>query len=255
MILAVDVGNTETVLGVFDDLEAQAVWRVATDRRRTPDEHRLLLEGLLGGLSQPVASQVERMIVASVVPIMDRTWRELADDRGWPHAAVTSDSTLPVQLDVEEPGSVGPDRIANTLAALTLYQRDTIVVDLGTATTFDCISAGGVFRGGVIAPGPRAGMERLGETASRLPQAEISTPDRVVGRNTRDCLSSGIFFSIVDGIDGIVKRIVEEWRPEDPVVVATGGLVHRIAPHCRTVQRVEPDLTLIGLAAADPHLR
>lgn len=254
MILAVDVGNTETVLGLFQETEARAVWRVATDRRRTADEHRLLVKGLVEERPDVGTGAVDRLVTASVVPMMDRIWRELAETEGWSHAAVSADSELPVSLDVDEPASVGPDRIANTLAAHVLYGRDTVVVDLGTATTFDCIGADGTFRGGVIAPGPRAGMERLGQTASRLPHAEIVPPERVVGRNTRDCLDSGVFYSIVDGIDGIVDRILEEWRPDDPVVVATGGLVGRIAPHCRTVERVEPDLTLIGLAAAEPYL-
>ncbi len=255
MILAVDVGNTETVLGVFRDLDARSVWRIRTDRRRTPDEHLLLVRGLMAELPSRVTSAVDRMTVASVVPAMDRIWKEVAGSLGWAHAAVDAASPLPVTLDVDEPASVGPDRIVNTLAAHVLYGRDTIVVDLGTATTFDCISSEGVFRGGVIAPGPRAGMERLGQTASRLPQAEISVPDRVVGTNTRDCLTSGIFYSIVDSIDGAVERILAEWDPTDPVVVATGGLAARLVPHCRRVEVTEPHLTLIGLAAADPHLR
>ena len=128
------------------------------------------------------------------------------------------------------------------------------MVDLGTATTFDCITAEGVFLGGVIAPGPRAGIDRMHQFTSKLPLVEIRLPETVIGRRTVTCLESGVFYSIVDGIDGIVRRILEEWAPEDPLVVATGGLAEVIAPHCRTVHKVDPYLTLHGLICADRHL-
>jgi type III pantothenate kinase len=148
---------------------------------------------------------------------------------------------------------VGADRLANTLAVGEL-KRNAIVVDLGTATTFDCISAEGVFLGGVIAPGPRAGMERLAQTASKLMQVEIASPERVIGRNTVACLRSGVFYSVVETIDGIVRRILAEWEPEAPLVIGTGGLVELIAPHCRTIERADTHLTLRGLAIAAQHL-
>jgi len=156
---------------------------------------------------------------------------------------------------VDDPAGVGADRIVNTLAAAEEFGRDTVVVDLGTATTFDCITADGGFLGGVIAPGPRAGIERLARATSRLPQVEIGPPERTIGRRTEACLNSGVFYSVVDGIDGIVGRILEEWDPDDPLVVATGGLVDVIAPHCRSVERVERHLTLRGLGLADRYLR
>ena len=254
MILALDVGNTETVLGLFRELEPLHSWRIATDRRRTADEHALLLEGFLDRRVSPSDGPLRRAVTASVVPIMDRTWAGAFERIGLRHAEVTPDSRLPIRLDVEDPAGVGADRIVNTLAAAELYGRDTIVVDLGTATTFDCISADGVFLGGVIAPGPRAGVERLNAATSRLPQVEIGPPEGVVGRRTEACLDSGVFYSVVDGIDGIVRRILGEWEPEDPLVVATGGLVEVIAPHCETVDRIERHLTLLGLALADRHL-
>jgi type III pantothenate kinase len=161
---------------------------------------------------------------------------------------------LPVTLDVDEPASVGADRIVNTLGTSCLYARNTIVVDLGTATTFDCITADGVFLGGVIAPGPRAGIDRMHQFTSKLPSVEIRLPETVIGRRTVTCLESGVFYSIVDGIDGIVTRILEEWNPDDPLVIATGGLADVIAPHCRTVHSVDPYLTLHGLVCADSHL-
>lgn len=255
MILAVDVGNTETVIGLCRGTEPTAVWRMATDPRRTPDEHRHLLEGFLESGAPGRNEEPALGTVASVVPMMDHLWSEVTEAMGMECLVVDASSELPVRLDVKEPDTVGPDRIANTLAAHHLFGRDTVVVDLGTATTFDCISSDGAFRGGVIAPGPRAGMERLAQAASRLPQAEIRPPSGVVGRTTRDCLAAGVFYSIVDSIDGIVERIIREWDPEDALVVATGGMVDRIAPHCRSVHRVEPHLTLVGLAVASEHLR
>lgn len=254
MILTLDVGNTETVAGLFRDLEPVQSWRLATDRRRTADEHVFLLRGFLDSAVSPSDGPLRRAVTASVVPTMDRTWERAFASMGLEHVEVGPETPLPIRLDVEDPAGVGADRIANTLAAAELYGRDTVVVDLGTATTFDCISSEGVFLGGVIAPGPRAGIERLNQTASRLPQVEIGAPGAVVGRRTDACLNSGVFYSIVDAIDGTVRRILEEWAPEDPLVVATGGLVDVIAPHCERVDRVERHLTLIGLALADRHL-
>lgn len=254
MILTLDVGNTETVVGLFRDLEPLRSWRLATDPRRTADEHVFLLRGFLDRALSSSDGPLRRAVTASVVPAMDRTWERAFASMSMEHLSVGPETPLPIRLDVEDPAGVGADRIVNTLAASELYGRDTLVVDLGTATTFDCITAEGVFLGGVIAPGPRAGIERLNQTASRLPQVEIAPPGAVVGRRTEACLNSGIFYSIVDGIDGIVRRIVEEWKPDDPLVVATGGLVDVIAPHCETVERVEPHLTLTGLALADRHL-
>ena len=206
-----------------------------------------------GEPSRPEAA--ERAVLASVVPVMDRAWAQACRAVGLEPRFVNGSSARPIRLDVDAPLEVGADRVANTLAASELFGRDTIVVDLGTATTFDCIGADGVFLGGVIAPGPRAGIERLATVATQLPQVEIRPPARVIGRRTVDCVDSGVFYSTVDAIDGIVDRILLEWKPSDPLVVATGGLAEVIAPHCRTVERVEPFLTITGLAIADRHLR
>ena len=251
--LTVDVGNTETVVGLFRGLEPVECWRLSTDRRRTADELRLVVEGLLERAPGEAVASLRRAAVASVVPPVDRMWDETLAALDLEVLRLDADTALPVRLEVDEPETVGADRIANTLACVELYGRDVLVVDLGTATTFDCVTAEGAFRGGVIAPGPRAGMERLAETASKLPTGEIESPERVIGRNTEACLTSGIFYSVVDGIDGIVERILAEWEPEDPLVVATGGLAAVIGEHCQAVQRIEPFLTLTGLAAADRH--
>ena len=250
MLLAVDVGNTESVLGWFDELTPVHVWRLATDRRRTGDEIALQLRGFLEARDLP---SPERILVASVVPALHRAWLVAGRVLETPLRFLDGASPVPVRLEVDHPLEVGADRIANTLAAAELYRRDTLVVDLGTATTFDCITADGVFEGGVIAPGPTTGLDQLARAAARLPQVEVEKPARVIGRNTLECLRSGGFYSVVDAIDGIVGRVVEEWG-RDALVVATGGLARTLAPHCRTVDRVEPALTITGLAIADRYL-
>jgi len=252
MILAVDVGNTETLLGLYSGVDVKRSWRISTQRHPTGDEMALMLRALLSVEVRELGS-IDRAVIASVVPAIDRSWDEAFETLGIPSRRVDASTPLPVRLDVDEPASVGADRIANTLGTRCLYSRNTIVVDLGTATTFDCITADGVFLGGVIAPGPRAGIDRLHQFTSKLPSVEIRLPEKVIGRRTVTCLESGVFFSIVDGIDGIVRRILEEWAPDDPLVVATGGLAEVIAPHCHTVEVVNPYLTLHGLICADEY--
>jgi type III pantothenate kinase len=171
-----------------------------------------------------------------------------------PVFSVGPDSPLPIALDVEEPRTVGADRVVNTLAAATLYRRDTLAVDLGTATTFDVITGDAVFKGGVIAPGVSAGLEWLGRRTAKLPTVQLIPPSKCIGRRTEACIQSGIFYSAVDSVDGIVRRVLEEWGRPDAYVVATGGLASVVAPHCRTVQAIEPFLTLYGLAIAGEHL-
>jgi type III pantothenate kinase len=254
MDLVFDVGNTETVIGWFQASELRGHWRVSTDGRRTADEYGLMLLQLLatagvGGM--PVRSAT----IGSVVPAMTLTLadacRRYLDVEA---TAVGARTSLPIRLDVEEPLTVGADRIVNTLAALRMFGVDTVVVDLGTATTFDCITRDGVFIGGVISPGVKTGASNLTERTAKLPRVELVPPQRVIGRRTEACIQSGVFYGAVDAIDGTVTRIREEWGTDDLLVVATGGLAELIAPHCRTVQRVEPFLTLYGLEFAREHL-
>ena len=253
MILAIDIGNTETMLGLFEGYEVGDSWRLSTERHRTGDELFLQLGALLAARADGVTPP-ERIVVASVVPALDRSWDEAAARLGLPLVRIDWRTELPIRLEVDEPHSVGADRIVNTLATTCLFGRDTIVVDLGTATTFDCITADGAFLGGVISPGPRAGIDRLHTLSSKLPSVQIASPDRVLGRNTVEALESGVFYSIVEAIDGIVGRLIDEWAPENPLVIATGGLAELVAPHCRRVHEVDPYLTLKGIVCADRHL-
>lgn len=250
-LLAIDVGNTDTVLGLFDGRQLLHHWRVATDVRRTPDELALTMRGLVGQVAG-ASERVARGIFSSVVPPLDPlVSRGFFRAFGVMPRQFRNSDPVPVRLGVDEPLSVGADRILNTLAASSLYRVDTIAVDLGTATTFDCITADGIFQGGVIAPGPRAGIEGLVTRASKLPFVELVAPDHVIGKRTETCLRAGCFYTVVDAIDGIVRRILREWGRQEVLVVATGGLAPIIAPHCETVDFIEPYLTLYGLEMAD----
>ena len=229
-------------------------WRVSTRAPRTPAEYRVLLSALLA--MQPVpGSTIRRGVVGSVVPSVTRTVADaMASVVDGAVFEVNATSELPIELDVEEPLTVGADRIVNTLAAKTRFGRDTVAVDLGTATTFDCITAEGVFRGGVIAPGLSAGLDWLARSTAKLPRVDLVPPEAVIGRRTETCIQSGVFYSAVDAVDGIVARIRASWRPENLLVVATGGFAPVIGPHAASVERVEPYLTLQGLGIAGAHL-
>jgi type III pantothenate kinase len=242
------------VLGLFGDGQLRAHWRIASSAARSIDEYGIVLLSLLRSRDFD-PRQVASVSIASVVPGLTGVLSE-ACHRYLSIEAVVIDarSPLPIRLDVDEPLTVGADRIVNTLAASRLYRTDTLVVDLGTATTFDCITADGTFIGGVISPGVRTGIERLSERTAKLPRIELSVPARVIGRRTEDCLRSGAFYGAVDAIDGMVVRIRQEWQRPDAVAVATGGLAPVIAPYCRTVAFVEPFLTLYGIRFAREHL-
>jgi type III pantothenate kinase len=252
MLLTFDVGNSETTLGLFDGETLRAHWRMMTDVPRTSDELGVLLRGFLGGAGVAL-EEVHGVAIGSVVP---RVTQPLADAcRDWLPVqrveVLDATSPLPITLAVDEPRTVGADRIINTLVASRLYERDAIVVDLGTATTFDCITKDSVFLGGVIAPGVRTSAETLFRRTSKLPATELVAPARTIGRNTEECIRSGVMFGAAESIDGIVRRIMGEWPgSERPMVIGTGGLAEAFAPLCTCFDVVDPYLTLRGLALA-----
>lgn len=251
MILVFDIGNTETTVGLFDGEELRAHWRITTSVARTADELGLLLRALIDAASVP-ADVVDGAAIGSVVPAMTPPLVE-ACSRYFGVTPVVVDATapLPIRLDVDEPLTVGADRLINTLAASRLFGCDTIVVDLGTANTFDCITADGVFLGGVIAPGVQTSAETLVRRTSKLPATELAAPERVIGRRTEECIRAGVVFGAADSIDGIVRRIKRVWPGGGtPLVVATGGLAELFMEHCEELDRVEPHLTLRGLRIA-----
>lgn len=252
MILVCDVGNTETTLGVYDGENLRAHWRVTTDVPRTADEFGLLLRQILvdDGINP---THITGAAIASVVPRI--TAPLVAACKVWlqekPVIVVDGRSKLPITLDVEEPQTVGADRIVNTLAASTLFKQDAIVVDLGTATTFDCITSDGVFLGGVIAPGVLIMAETLTRRTAKLPATELVLPKHVIGRRTEECIRAGVMYGAADSIDGLVRRIKAEWpRKTTPLVIGTGGLSETFQPLCRELNQVDPFLTLRGLQLA-----
>ena len=251
MILVFDVGNTETTVGLFDGEALRGHWRVTSDVSRTPDEIAILLRALLAAEGVAVGN-VDRVAIGSVVPALTDPIAQACEIVVNVKALIIDGrSRLPIRLDVEEPLTVGADRIINTLAASRLFKQDTIVVDLGTATTYDCITADGVFIGGVIAPGVRTSAETLFRRTSKLPATEIVPPKKVIGRRTEECIRSGVVLGSAEAIDGLVRRIKAEWPGGAvPLVIATGGLAKVFEPFCKEIDRIEPYLTLTGLRIA-----
>jgi type III pantothenate kinase len=251
MLLAIDVGNTEITVGLFSGDRLDTSWRLTTVANRTPDEWNAILSQhlVLAGHSP---QEVRAVVYGSVAPGVTGPLVEgITKAVGAEPRAVGPESDLPLVLDVEEPLTVGADRVVNTLAASRIYQRDTIVVDFGTATTYDCITADGRFLGGVIAPGLVTAAEHLIMRTAKLPATELVPPGRVIGRRTEDCIRSGVLLGGAEATDGIVRRIKAEWPgAEVPYVVATGGLASTIAPLTTQIEAVDPDLTLRGLRIA-----
>ena len=252
MILVFDVGNSETTIGLFDGETLRGQWRIMTGVSRTADEFGILLRGLVGDAGcQP--GQIDGVAIGSVVPPVTGPLNE-ACKRYFPKSTtvnVDGASPLPIRLQVDEPMTVGADRIINTLAASRLYGRDCIVVDLGTAITYDCITADGVFLGGAIAPGVQTANETLTRKTSKLPATELRVPARAIGTRTEDCIRAGVIFGAADAIDGMVRRIRKEWPGKGkPMVVATGGFAPMFAELCEEFDKVEPALTLQGLRIA-----
>ncbi|HKU62635.1 MAG TPA: type III pantothenate kinase [Gemmatimonadales bacterium] len=255
MLLAIDIGNTEITLGLFQGDTLQAQWRLTTNPDRTPDEWSGAVGDVLirAGTSP---NEVRAACLASVAPAVTQSVVSgVARATGRTAVAVDARSPLPVRLDVDEPLSVGADRIVNVLAAVELYREDVIVVDFGTATTFDCITADGRFIGGVIMPGLRTAADQLTRRAAKLPATELTPPPRVIGRRTEECIQAGVLYGAADAVDGIVRRIRAEWPGEgSPHAIATGGLAGIVAPLTASLERVHPDLTLQGLRLAARHL-
>ena len=241
MLLAVDVGNTQTALGIYAGDELSDHWRVATERSTTADELGVLLSGLLD------FDAVEGICLASTVPVLIREWEELA--RKWADASLLVvgpgvKTGIPIRYD--DPREVGPDRIVNAVAAKERYGAPVVVVDFGTSTNFDVVSPEGEYVGGVLAPGIETSMEALFARAARLVKVDYAAPATVIGKTTVGGLQSGLVYGFAGQVDGIVGRIREELGAE-AVAIATGGLADLVAPHSRTIERVDPFLTLDGL--------
>ena len=248
MLLAIDTGNTHTVVGLFEGDELRFRWRIASDARRTADEFGILVRELCAQ-SGVEFGDIGGVVVCSVVPALTTALTEMAERQlGLEPVVVGPDLDLGVSIDYFDPKEVGPDRLANAVAVHKTIKGPVIVVDFGTATTFDAVTGDGHYLGGVIAPGVVTSAENLFRRGALLPRVAVDAPPNVMGKSTEEAMRSGIVFGAVGQVDEIVRRMIEEWG-EVPRVIATGGLAPTIAAHSRTIESVEPDLTLAGLAA------
>lgn len=246
MLLVIDVGNSNTVLGIYEGSVLKQDWRVGTSKYRTVDEYAMLINDLfrLSGLD---FSDLKDVIVSSVVPSMLNTVDGLC--RKYFHVTpyvVGPGIKTGMKILYDNPREVGADRIVNAVAAYEKYQEGLIVVDFGTATTFDVVSDAGCYLGGAISPGVGIASDALFERASKLPRVEFARPAQIIAKNTVNSMQAGIFFGYVGLVEGIVSRMKEEMK-KDSKVIATGGLAAPIAAATACIDQVEPFLTLDGL--------
>jgi type III pantothenate kinase len=247
-LLAADIGNSHTVLGLVDRGEVVAEWRISTDDRRTADEWAVLLRGLVGGS----IDEVDGIAVCATVPAVLHEWREMLPRHFPDVTAVVVEPGVRTGVPVltDNPREVGSDRIVNALAAATEYGGPAIVVDFGgTATTFDVVSGAGQFVGGAIAPGIEVSLEALGRRGAQLREVELARPRSVIAKNTVEALQSGLIFGVASQVEGIVARMIAELGadPADVRVIATGYLAPLVADECRCFTDRDPWLTLRGL--------
>ncbi len=246
MLLVIDVGNSNTVLGVYSEDKLLRDWRIATDKDRTVDEYAILVLNLFE-LAQMKFEQLSAVIISCVVPPMLNSLEALCRKYFKLVPLVVGPGVKTgMSIQYDNPKEVGADRIVNAVAAFDRWQCGMIVVDFGTATTFDVISASGEYQGGAIAPGVGISAEALFARASKLPRVEFSRPSQVVAKNTVSSMQSGIFYGYVGLVEGIVTRIQEEVG-QPLKVIATGGLAESIAEASAMIDSVEPFLTLEGL--------
>lgn len=253
MLMVLDVGNSNTVLGVYRKDELLGHWRLATERERTADEYGILTRTLLN-LGDLSGGSITAIVISSVVPPVRPALEEMAV-RYFGVQPLFIEPTMDLGMPVlyNPPGDVGADRIVNAVAAFAEFGGPVIVVDFGTATTFDAISAEGSYLGGVICPGIGISAEALFLRAARLPRVEIRQPARVVGVSTVESMQSGLYWGYASLVDGILRRMNQEL--ESPYVVSTGGLAELIFPACEEIDSVEKNLTLEGMRLIYERLR
>jgi type III pantothenate kinase len=246
MLLAIDIGNTNVVLGVFDKETLVENWRVGTNTQITPDEYAMIFKDLFG-FAKLDFSQITGVIISTVVPPLLPVMIEMSRKyfRIEP-MVVTHELKTGITIRYDNPKEVGADRIVNAAAAFKLFGGPLIIVDFGTATTFCAITKQGEYLGGAICPGIKISAEALFQRASKLPRVELTKPKKVIGSDTISAMQAGIIYGYAGLVDGIVERMKKELSP-DARVVATGGLAELVAPETRSIQEIKPQLTLAGL--------
>lgn len=246
MLIAIDVGNTQTVMGLYDGEELVDSWRLSTVRERTADEYRLFLTGLLRQDGYRL-EDIDGVALASVVPTAKAAMIEVASDMiGGELVVVGPGIRTGMPINIDNPREVGADRVVNSVAAMDRYGSPVVAVDFGTSTNIDVVDASGAYVGGAIAPGLEVSLDALISATAALRRVDLAEPPSPIGRNTIEAIQSGLLYGHAGLVDGIVERIVAEVGGEPPVV-ATGGLASTIVPHCRTVAKVDATLTLDGL--------
>jgi type III pantothenate kinase len=250
MLLAIDVGNTNIVVGVFDGEHLRVSWRLLTLRERTADEVGFIVTGLFS-YEHLQPNQITAVVMASAVPPLTPIMQAMVHryfDRELLLVDPVSNAGMPILY--ERPAEVGADRIANSVAGYELYGRASekplIIADLGTATTFDVVTARGEYLGGIICPGPQIAAEALFQRAARLPRVDVRKPKTVIGRNTLGAIESGLFYGYLGMVEGLIARTTTELGG-DAVAIATGGLAPLIVPETSVFAAMEPDITLYGL--------
>lgn len=247
MLLAIDIGNTNTVVGVYTGVTLRDHFRVASNRAMTSDEAGFFITGLLERM-KIINEEIEKIVIASVVPpltpVFERTARKYF---GCDPILVSAHIKLPIKITIEQPDQLGADRIANGVAGFQKFGGPVIVIDFGTTTNFDIVDAAGNYIGGVLIPGPETSMTELARKAARLFEVRIEPPHHVIGRSTAEALKSGLFYGTVGQVDHLVDLILEEAKFTTARVVGTGGLAGNIEKYSRHIKLVEPALTLEGL--------
>jgi type III pantothenate kinase len=250
-LLCADIGNSHTTLGVLDEGEVLDHWRVATVETRTADEWNVLIRGLVNQSPRSDLTMIVGIAVCSTVPAVLHEWRDMLADHfeSVPAVVVEPGVRTGVPVLMDNPREVGADRIVNALAAATLYDGPAIVVDFGTATTFDVVSPKGEYIGGAISPGIDISLEALGRRGAQLRKVELLRPRSVIAKNTVEAVQSGMVFGFASQVDGIVERMIAELGVERGTVnvIATGGLAPVVVDECRSITDHQPWLTLRGL--------
>jgi len=248
MLLAIDVGNSQTVCGIFKHDTLISHWRLKTDRQKTADELAARFHALFA-MQNVSFSDITGVVIASVVPTQQQAWQEFS--RNYldyiPLLINSQNIKTTIKIVTDNPEEVGADRIVNAEAAFEEYKNNLIVVDFGTAITFDCISAAGEYLGGAIMPGMAISLDALANKTAKLPRVDISTPPKhAIGSNTVEAIKSGLLFGYGSMVDGLVKKLSQEFSAS-PQVIATGGMAEALAAYSDTIKIVDPMLTLKGL--------
>jgi type III pantothenate kinase len=248
MLLAIDVGNSQTVCGIFNNSKLLHHWRLKTDREKTADELAARFLSLFA-MHNIQFKDITGVIIASVVPTQQQAWQEFSKKYVECTPLLVNAQSLETGITIatDNPAEVGADRIVNAVAVFTQYGKSSIVVDFGTAITFDCISAWGEYLGGAIIPGMSISLDALASRTAKLPRIDISIPpEKAIGANTVDAIKSGLLFGFGAMVDGLIKKLSAEFT-EIPQVVATGGMAELVAPYAKSIQIVDSMLTLKGL--------